>query len=86
MIRKRKPIPNPPSPPSKLEIWNSLEGGEITLNKDKYNLTNSNSVREFIYEIGIQPDAYMFKKGLVSGTVTIRFKNSEDLAFFQLSI
>lgn len=86
MIRKRKPVPNPPAPPTRLEIWKSLEGGEVTISKTKYNLTNSQSIREWIYEIGIQPDSYMFQKGTMPDTVTIRFKNSEDLVFFKLSL
>lgn len=83
---KRKPIPNPPSPPTRQEIWKSLQGGEITISKIKYNLTNSQSVREWIYEIGIQPDAYLFKRGWTSDTIVIRFKNPEDLVFLKLSL
>jgi hypothetical protein len=83
---KRKPVPNPPSPPTRQEIWKSLEGGEITISKIKYNLTNSQSVREWIYEIGIQPDSYLFKRGLTTQSITIRFKNPEDLVFLKLSL
>jgi|TARA_R110002153_G_scaffold219927_3_gene372411 hypothetical protein len=83
---KRKEIPNPPPPPTRQEIWNSLEGGEVTVSRTKYNLVSSAIIREWIYEIGVQPDAYMFQKGNRPDTVTIRFKNPEDLVFLKLSL
>jgi hypothetical protein len=83
---RRKPIPNPPSPPTRQEIWKSLEGGEIAISRNKYNLHSTNAIREWIYQIGIQPDGYLFKKGDRPDTVIIRFKNPEDLVFLKLSL
>lgn len=67
--------------------WNKLTGGQMFVGfaeRQKLGLETSKAVREWLYEFGIQPDSYMFKK-FGSKSIEIRFLYETDYALVKIA-
>ena len=72
------------------KAWDSWGEFELVLNsrqKTEFGLHTKNDVRNWLYELGIQPGNFLFKyeKYDYTNTLVFRFENGTDLALLRMS-
>ena len=72
------------------KCWDDWKENSITIPKTKF--SSRKQIQEWVYQLGIQPGSYLFKKTNNLGyssrpwnnLIEVRFQNPEDVAFIQL--
>ena len=73
------------------EAWDKWSEYELVLSstqKSEFGLDTKAQIREWCYELGLQPDGYLFEynKYNYSRTLVFRFENGTDLALLRMSL
>ena len=76
--------------PSVSELWTQWESRAVVLSKQECvdrGLHRKTDVYEWLYTLGIQPDAYIVRKAsrYSTGYIEIRLQSEADMAFIKMS-
>lgn len=70
------------------DSWGEFELVLSAIQKSEFNLHTKNDIRNWLYELGIQPGNFLFEynKYDYQRTLVFRFENGTDLALLRMSL